>query len=147
MLKTKEKISDKLLLKWHEEIFRETKPDIAGTFRNYQVSVGPYLAPDWQNVENLMKQLIAFINESNLNPVELAVRAHYIFEKIHPFSDGNGRIGRLLMNYILWNSGYSMLIIEYKKRKSYYKALQQPEEGFVNYFIRRYLSIHKKRLQ
>ena len=144
MLKTKEKISDKLLLKWHEEIFRETKPDIAGTFRNYQVRVGPYLAPDWQNVENLMKQLIAFINESNLNSVELAARAHYMFEKIHPFGDGNGRIGRLLMNYILWKNGYPMLIIEYSKRKSYYKALQQPEEGFVNYFIRRYLSVHKQ---
>jgi Fic family protein len=147
ILKTKEKISDKLLLKWHQEIFRETKPDIAGTFRNYQVRVGPYLAPDWQNVENLMKQLIAFINESNLNSVELAARAHYMFEKIHPFGDGNGRIGRLLMNFILWKNGYPMLIIEYKKRKSYYKALQRPEEGFVNYFVRRYLSIHKKRLQ
>jgi len=147
MLKTKEKISDKLLLEWHEEIFRETKPDIAGTFRSYPVRVGPYLAPDWQNVENLMKQLVAFINESNLNSVELAARAHYLFEKIHPFGDGNGRIGRLLMNYILWKNGYPMLIIEYKKRKSYYKALQRPEEAFVNYIIRRYLSTHKKRLQ
>jgi Fic family protein len=144
MLRTKEKISDKLLLKWHEEIFRETKPDIAGTFRNYPVRVGSYLAPDWQNVENLMKQLIAFINESNLNSVELAARAHYMFEKIHPFGDGNGRIGRFLMNYILWERGYPMLIIEYKKRKSYYKALQRPEEGFVNYLIRRYLSVHKQ---
>ena len=139
MLKTKEELSDELLLKWHQNIFRETKPDIAGRFRSYPVRVGPYLAPDWQNVKNLMKQLITFINESNLNSVELAARAHYMFEKIHPFGDGNGRIGRLLMNYILWKNGYPMLIIEYSKRKSYYKALQQPEEGFVNYFIRRYL--------
>jgi len=147
MLKAREQLSEELLLKWHQNIFRETKSDIAGRFRSYPVRVGPYLAPDWQNVENLMKQLIAFINESNLNSVELAARAHYMFEKIHPFGDGNGRIGRLLMNYILWKSGYPMLIIEYSKRKSYYKALQRPEEGFVNYFIRRYLSIHKKRLQ
>lgn len=147
MLKMKEKISEKLLLKWHKEVFTETKPDIAGTFRNYPVRVGPYLAPDWQNVENLIKQLVSFINESNLNSVELAARAHYTFEKIHPFGDGNGRVGRLLMNYILWESGYPMLIIEYSKRKSYYKALQRPEEGFVNYFLRRYLSIHKRLLQ
>ncbi len=146
MLQTKEKISEQLLLKWHKEIFRETKPDIAGAFRNYQVRVGPYLAPVWQQVENQIKQLIAFIDESNLNSVELAARAHYMFEKIHPFGDGNGRIGRLLMNYVLWKNGYPMLIIEYSKRTSYYKALQRPEEGFVNYFFRRYLAVHGKLL-
>jgi len=147
MLKTKEKISEKLLLKWHKGIFEETKPDIAGLFRNYLVRVGPYAAPDWHKVKKLMKQLIVFVNESNLNPVELAARAHYMFEKTHPFGDGNGRIGRLLMSYILWKNGYPMLIIEYKKRKSYYKALQRTEEGFVNYLTRRYVSVHKKRLQ
>jgi len=145
MLKAKEELSDQLLLKWHKEIFRETKPDIAGIFRNYQVSVGSYLAPDWHKVKNLTAQLIDFINQSDLNSVELAARAHYIFEKIHPFGDGNGRIGRLLMNYILWKNSYPMLIIEYKRRKSYYKALQRPEEGFASYLIRRYLAVHKQR--
>ena len=147
MLKTKEEISGELMLKWHKEIFRETKPDIAGKFRNYQVRVVPYLAPNWQNVENLILQLVNFTNQSNLNSVELSARAHYLFEKIHPFGDGNGRIGRLLMNYVLWKYDYPMLIIEYSKRKSYYKALQRPEEGFVNYFIRRYLAVHKQRLK
>lgn len=146
LLKTEEKMSEALLLNWHEGIFGETKPDIAGRFRDYLVRVGPYMAPDWQDVEKLMKQLISFVNESSLNSVEVAARVHYMFEKIHPFGDGNGRIGRLLMNYILWKNGYPMLIIEYKKRKSYYKALQRTEEGFANYFIRRYLSVHKKRL-
>lgn len=151
MLKPTEKISKKLLLKWHKDIFGETKPDIAGRFRNYLVRVGIYIAPDWQDLEKLMEQLIKFVNESKLNgsklnPVELAARAHYRFEKIHPFGDGNGRIGRLAMNYILWNSDYPMLITEYKNRKSYYKALQRNEEGFVSYFIRRYISVHKKRL-
>jgi Fic family protein len=80
-------------------------------------------------------------------PVETAGRAHFMFEKIHPFGDGNGRIGRLLLNCILWKNGYPMLIFEYRKKKAYYKALQRNEEGFTNYFIRRYVSVHKKLLQ
>lgn len=147
MLKTKEKLSKRLLLKWHGDIFRETKPDIAGCFRTYGVKVGSYVAPDWRKVESLVKQLVTFVNTSDFNPVEVAARAHYMFEKVHPFGDGNGRIGRLLMNYILWKNGYPMLIIEYKKRKSYYRALERTEEGFANYFIRRYLSTHQTRLR
>jgi len=146
MLKKNEKITKELLLQWHQNIFGETKSDIAGKFRDYLVRVGPHLAPDWQDVENLMKDFIEFIHKNKkMNSVELAGRAHYQFEKIHPFGDGNGRIGRLLMNFILWHNGYPMLIIEYQKRKSYYKALQKDEEHFVSYFIRRYLTVHKNR--
>ncbi len=146
MLRTDERMSEGLLLRWHKGIFWETKPDVAGKFRGYMVRVGPYVAPDWSELGKLMKQLITFVNGSLFNPVETAARAHYIFEKIHPFGDGNGRIGRLLMNSILWTHGYPMLIVEYRKRQSYYKALQRTEEGFSRYFIRRYLSVHKKLL-
>ena len=142
----KEDISNELLLRWHKEIFSETKSDIAGKYRDYLVRVGTHIAPDWQDVKKMMNDLINFINKERLNPVELSAKTHYRFEKIHPFGDGNGRIGRLLMNHILWHSDYPMIIIEYKKRKSYYKALQKDEEYFVNYFIRKYLSIHKKRI-
>lgn len=144
MLNEKEEISNNLLLKWHKALFGDTKPDIAGVYRNYLVRVGSYLAPDWQEIKKMMDELIEFIDKNKINPVELSARAHYRFEKVHPFGDGNGRIGRLLMNRILWHSKYPLLIIEYKKRKSYYKALQKDEEKFVSYFIRVYLSAHKK---
>lgn len=145
MLAQKEKLSLDLILKWHKSIFGETKSDISGIMRRYHVRVGDYVAPDWQDIEGLMKELIEFLGKARMNPVEFAARAHYRFEKIHPFGDGNGRIGRLLMNHILWWSGYPILIIEYKKRRSYYRALQKDEEGFVKYFLRRYLTVHKKR--
>ncbi len=147
MLKKKEKISNKLLLRWHKEIFGETKPDIAGKYRNYLVRIGPYVAPHWKEVKSTMNQITEFANKSKLNPVELAARVHYKFEFIHPFGDGNGRIGRLLMNYILWHAGYPLLIIEYKKRASYYKAFPRGQEAFVDYFLRRYLAVHNKRLK
>ena len=147
MLKKNEKVTKGLFLMWHKNVFGDTKPDIAGKFRDYLVRVGSHLAPDWQDVGNLMKNLVEFIcKNKKMNPVELAGRTHYQFEKIHPFGDGNGRIGRLLINFILWHGGYPILIIEYKKRKSYYKALQKDEEYFVSYFIRRYLTVHKKRI-
>ena len=147
MIETKEKISEKLLLKWHNEIFKETKPDIAGRFRDFLVRVGMYRAPDWQDIDKLMKEFFMFLKNAKMNQVELVARAHYRFEKIHPFGDGNGRIGRLIMNHILWQNKYPMLIIEYAKRKSYYKALNRNEDGFVNYFLRRYLTVHKKMLK
>ena len=147
MLNKKEKISNNVILRWHKEIFGETKRDIAGKYRDYLVRVGSYIAPDWQDVQKLMHQLIKLINNSRLNPAELAARSHYQFERIHPFGDGNGRIGRLIMNSILWHNGYLILIVEYKKRGSYYKALQKDEEGFVRYFIKRYLSVHRKRYE
>jgi len=147
MLKKKEKITKELLLDWHMQIFKDSKEDIAGRFRNHLVRVGEHLAPDWQDVEDLMGKLIKELNNKSgdMNFVEFIARTHYRFEKIHPFADGNGRIGRLLMNYLLWSEGYPMLIIEYKKRKSYNKSFLKDEDNFVQYFLRRYLAIHKKR--
>jgi Fic family protein len=145
MLDSREKFSKKLLLDWHKKIFDDTKKDIAGIYRNYLVQVGSYIAPSPKEAEQMMKRLIDFMNKSKINPVEISARAHYRFEKIHPFGDGNGRIGRLLMNKILWDAGYPMIIIEYKNRNSYYKALSKNEDKFANYFIRRYLAIHRKR--
>lgn len=144
MLNTHRKISNRLLLKWHKDIFSETKPEIAGVFRNYLVRVGAYIAPHSKEIKKLMYQLNYFVkkNQRKMNPVEMAARTHYRFEKIHPFGDGNGRIGRLLMNHILWSNAYPMIIIEYIKRKRYYNALAAEEEKFVTYFLRNYLKIH-----
>ncbi len=148
MLQSNEKISNKVLLKWHKQIFNETNKDISGKYRNYLVRVGSYVAPDSEDVNDLMKSLIGFINKKqDINPVELSAIAHYRFEKIHPFGDGNGRIGRIIINHILWKRGYPMMIIEYKNRKSYYRALRGEEEDFVKYFIKRYVSVHKSRLK
>lgn len=145
MLNKKEKFEIGLILDWHKRLFSETKQDIAGRFREHLIRVSDYVAPDWQDIKQLMKELVKFYDKNNkMNPVELAARIHYRFEKIHPFGDGNGRVGRLIMNYILWHSRYPMLIIEYKKRKSYYRALQKDENGFFSYFARRYLRAHGK---
>lgn len=145
LLEKKDELTLQTILNWHKELFKDTKQDIAGKIRNYNVRIGSYKAPDWQDVNKLISELIKFYKANKkMNPVELAARMHYQFEKIHPFGDGNGRIGRLIINHTLWNAGCPMLIIEYKKRKAYYKALQKDEEGFFNYFTKRYLKAHGK---
>src|SRR3989344_9562373 len=68
MLNKKELISKELLLRWHKDIFKETKSDIAGRFRDFLVRVGPYRAPDWQDIEKLIKTFFKFVNVSKLNP-------------------------------------------------------------------------------
>lgn len=141
-------LSSDMLLRWHKEVFSDTKQDIAGRFRDYLVRVGNYRAPDWQEVNKLMEEFFGWLkkNKKKVHAVELAARAHYKFEKIHPFGDGNGRIGRLIIAYMLRKGNYPLLIIEYKKRKSYYHALSKSENDFLNWFIRRYVSAHRRYL-
>lgn len=138
----------KTLLSWHKELFAETKQDMAGKVRDYIVSVGDYRTPDWQDLEDLLKSYFKWLRQNKkMNPVQLAARAHYKFEKIHPFGDGNGRIGRLIIAQILKSSGYPILVVEYKKRKSYYRALGKTEDKFVNYLMQRYLKSFKHYLE
>ena len=146
VINEKSELSSKLLLEWHKEVFSDTKPDIAGKYRDYLVRVGDYKAPDWQDIGKLMKEFFIWYNKNQeiMHPVELAARAHYKFEKIHPFGDGNGRIGRLIIAYILSKYNYPLLIIEYKKRKSYYHALTKTEIDFMNWLFRSYLREHGK---
>ena len=145
----KYELSADTLLKWHKELFLDTKQDIAGRFRDYFVKVGNYRAPDWQDINKLMKEFFEWYNKNKnvMHPVEFAARAHYKFEKIHPFGDGNGRIGRLIIAYLLRKSNFPLLIIEFKKRKSYYHALTKTEIDFMNWFFRSYVSAYKKYLK
>lgn len=149
VLNEKKDISKHLILKWHEDIFKDTKQDIAGKIRDYLVRVGNYVAPDWQDLNVLIKQFFDWYNKNKntMNSVELAARAHYRFEKIHPFGDGNGRLGRLIIAYTLKKGKHPLLIIEHKKRKSYYHALTKSENDFINFFFKRYISAHRKYLK
>jgi len=143
MVETK-RISQEELLRWHATIFSSTKPDIAGKYRDYLVRVGEYRGIDWQDIEAEMSKLMQYLQRTSDHPIEMAARSHFRFEKIHPFGDGNGRVGRLLMNWVLWKNGYPMLIIEYKKRKAYYKALSRDETYFLQYTLRTYKKAHRR---
>ncbi len=85
-----------------------------------------------ERVYQRMDELINWYNTNakKLHPLELATLFHGKFEKIHPFEDGNGRVGRFLINIILVNSGYPPIIIRKTVRESYMGALMAFDNGY-----------------
>ena len=99
----------------------------AGKPRNVRVFVrGSDLKPPKpeevpKNLEKLVKW---YKSNKSLHPVLLAAHVHSEFERIHPFRDGNGRTGRLLLNFILIKNGYPPINILNEKKGAYYSALR-----------------------
>ena len=99
-----------------------------------------YLPPPPKQVPGLLEKLLKFINSDKevFVPIRAAL-AHYAFEKIHPFMDGNGRVGRLVIQSVMAKGGYGMKgllsLEEYldNHRSVYYKMLEEPERDVSDY--------------
>lgn len=133
---TEEHVSLKLVKELHKIVFKNSKP-FAGKFREKNVEVvvadayGNVVhrgAPS-QQVERLLKELVRWYNQNKkrYSPMVLAAVVHNQFENIHPFQDGNGRVGRLLLNNVLLKHNLPPLNIEMRNRTQYYAALQAYE--------------------
>ncbi|MBU0530930.1 Fic family protein [Patescibacteria group bacterium] len=91
--------------------------------------------PEYHKVEREIDQLISFLNETEADPIRKAAIAHAVFEQIHPFPDGNGRVGRILLNFILVASGFPNVAIKgesEEERKEYVKVLEEADERVSN---------------
>ena len=153
MLKYNSEMSVSTVLHWHTQLFQLTKPDIAGKIRTHQVGIsGSTFRPPYPiELDLLLGDFFDWYhqNKKKLHPVHLAGLVHLKFVTIHPFADGNGRISRLLMNYVLHKNGYPMLIIPYSQRMSYYTVLERSqlkkdENVFILWFFKRYLKEYKQ---
>lgn len=88
----------------------------------------------------LMAELIGWLRaeeekiDEKLHPVEIAAMLHYKFVRIHPFDDGNGRISRLLMNYLLIKNSYPPVIIKSEDKNNYLNALHDADAGNLDSF-------------
>ena len=156
MIKYDKNINISTLILWHKKLFQFTKKDKAGKIRTYTVRISGsrHLPPDPFELDLLISEFFNWYNQNKnkMHPVHLAALVHFRFVSIHPFGDGNGRITRLFMNYVLHKNGYPMLIIDYKDRRSYYNALEtsnvkNDESIFTLWFFRRYLNKNKKYLK
>lgn len=116
-------IHDKLLEKIDERKGYRTT-DIRVVHSNFDASPGKYVKTD-------MDLLLKWFNENKnkLHPLVLAIIFQHKFEKVHPFSDGNGRTGRMIMNYILLSNNFPPIIIHKKTRKEYLEAMREADES------------------
>lgn len=153
VLRYKKDLSLQIILYWHKKLFEATKPDIAGKIRNYQVAISrsKFMPPIPAELQILLKEFFDWYNKNKnkLNPIELAALVHLRFVTIHPFSDGNGRISRLMMNFVLNKHNFPMLDIAYEKRSGYYNALERAQVKkneiiFLQWFFKRYLKENRK---
>lgn len=151
-LNFKKDISVQTILFWHKRLFSETKNDIAGKIRNHGVAISrsKFTPPLALELDILLREFFEWYNKtkSKMHPVMLAALVHLKFVTIHPFSDGNGRISRLMMNFVLHKHSFPMLDIPYDNRNSYYNALERSqvkndEKIFLNWFFKRYLKENK----
>jgi len=141
-------LSLQTILHWHKRLFESTKQDIAGRIRQHQVAISgsKFVPPSPAEVYPLLRKFFKWYerNKQKLHPVELAALAHLKFVTIHPFADGNGRISRLVMNFILNRRSFPMLNIPYENRNSYYNALERSQvKGqdsiFLQWVFKRYV--------
>ena len=100
------------------------RPEDRGLYRRIPVRImGAYhVPPDPVFVPEQMERLVSEFSAEKMHPIERAAMFHLKFEGIHPFVDGNGRTGRLIMNLMLMQAGYPPINVKYTDRRRYYEA-------------------------
>ena len=148
MLDYKKDLNLSIILYWHRMLFKDVEPKIAGKIRNHNVAVARSNAkfPFPAELNILLEEFFRWynLNKDKMHPVNLAALVHLKFVSIHPFSDGNGRISRIIMNFVLHKCNFPMLNIKYINRDNYYNALERSQINndayiFVKHIVKRYL--------
>jgi len=135
---SKKEIEEIDILKVHELIFEGVDKN-AGKYRAGQVRISgaDFMPPLPQEIKPKTDALLDWLrkNPDELRPIEFAAVFHHQFVCLHPFSDGNGRVSRLLMNCILLKYRYPFVIILKNDRKRYYRTLREADHGNISPFV------------
>src|SRR3989344_4514187 len=120
-----------VILSLHQLLLANIRDDVAGRFRKdgEYVRVGNHIAPDPKAVlDRLGKMLAEYNASSHENIIKRIALLHLTFEYIHPFVDGNGRIGRVINNYLLIREGFVPINIKFIDKNKYYEAFKEFDE-------------------
>jgi Fic family protein len=129
---TEKEIDRELILLLHQMLIGGIDDEFAGRFRNpgEYVRVGTHIAPAPEKIESMIETTLEeYITDSEKYFGDKIAKFHLDFETIHPFCDGNGRIGRVLMNYQLLRAGFPIIIIRDKEKQKYYQSFPDYRHG------------------
>ncbi|MEX2016912.1 MAG: Fic family protein [Candidatus Pacearchaeota archaeon] len=150
--KYKGKFSLKFIKKLHKILFSGIDEDIAGKLRNelkrdIKIAGTTYIPPKWRDLEKELSNFFRWYKAENrkLHPLELASLIHLKIVSIQPFIDGNSRLSRLLMNWVLWKKGYPLINIPIEDLENYYDVLdkyqiEKQEKPFIEYIKIKYMN-------
>jgi len=124
----RKRINEKFILKLHGILMNSIRDD-AGFYRNHGVRIVGSNVPtaNFIKIPYLMDKLVRYINRKRKDIILHASKIHSRFEQIHPFSDGNGRVGRLLLNAILIKANFPPAMIMQENKQLYYTYLQKAQ--------------------
>jgi len=119
----------KSIKKIHYCLFHDLT-DFAGQYKKVNNVVNNSITTDWQKVSQEIDELLIWLKKNKkMYPPQLALEFHWRFEAIHPFLDGNGRVGRILLNALLVRQGYAPVIYFTENHQAYCNAINKAQQG------------------
>ena len=125
--------NQKFFLKIHGLLAKNTHCKIVGTYRDHDVKISGsnWIPPSNKKIREEMRKIFQwyYIERKKLHPVELGAILHNKLVRLHPFSDGNGRTSRVVMNWILMKNKFPMFYVELRDKIHYYEAIEEGDKG------------------
>jgi Fic family protein len=121
----KDRLSIETVLQTHKILMEgKLRPQDLGVFRKHSIRISGMEGKSWYALPELMENWVRSVNEiadKSVREEDVIKKQHIDFEIIHPFADGNGRMGRILMNWTRTKVGLPILIIKEKEKQQYYR--------------------------
>lgn len=130
-------VTEDLVLAVHSLLMQGLIED-AGVWRKKWIKISgvDLILPSPQDIKEEMRYFFRDLNKPREHILRHAARMHYAFEAIHPFSDGNGRVGRLIMAIMLLDEDYPPAVIKLEDRNRYYEVLEYANRGEKSHLIK-----------